>query len=194
MRLAWPGGPANTISQGVVLEGYEYQRHQTGTQPFWTPMRFPGQYHDAETDLFENWNRYYDPSIGRYLQPEPMLRNPQMVLTTARQSHWLPTYAYALSNPVNITDSTGNAPSLDSINAHMLSLLMRGEIAGAIAYYQLHRGTEKIPRALSVMQNAFNVVNQRVGPCRDVARDIAEGFKFVGQKAEFLKFTATDSY
>ena len=76
VRLAWPGGLANTTSQGVVLEGYEYQRYQTGAQPFWTPLRFPGQYHDAETDLFENWNRYYDPSIGRYLQPEPMLQNP----------------------------------------------------------------------------------------------------------------------
>jgi RHS repeat-associated protein len=71
VRLAWPGGPANTTSQGVVLEGYEYQRYQTGAQSFWTPLRFPGQYYDAETDLFKNWNRYYDPSIGRYLQPEP---------------------------------------------------------------------------------------------------------------------------
>jgi len=38
-----------------------------------TSLRFPGQYADAETDFFENWNRYYDSSVGRYLQPDPKL-------------------------------------------------------------------------------------------------------------------------
>ncbi|WP_395847605.1 RHS repeat-associated core domain-containing protein [Cystobacter fuscus] len=98
VRLAWPGGKASTTSQGVVLEGYEYQRYQTGAQPFWMPLRFPGQYHDAETDLFENWNRYYDPSIGRYLQPEPLLQYPEWVA---------PAYAYALNNPLHYTDPDG---------------------------------------------------------------------------------------
>ncbi|MBF5043014.1 MULTISPECIES: RHS repeat-associated core domain-containing protein [Myxococcaceae] len=86
--------------EGVVIEGYEYQRFQIGAQPFWTPLRFPGQYHDAETDLFENWNRYYDPSIGRYLQPEPMAK------LDPKASAW-PTYAYSKSNPVKNTDPTG---------------------------------------------------------------------------------------
>ncbi|WP_232537425.1 RHS repeat-associated core domain-containing protein [Cystobacter fuscus] len=88
-------------SQGVVLDGYEYQRYQTGAQPFWTPLRFPGQYHDVETDLFENWNRYYDPSIGRYLQPEPMAVVDSLMVRS-------PTYGYAKSNPINWTDPTGN--------------------------------------------------------------------------------------
>jgi RHS repeat-associated protein len=107
VRLAWPGGQANTTSQGVVLEGYEYQRHQTGAQPFWTPLRFPGQYHDAETDLFENWNRYYDPSIGWYLQPEPMVVEPQFVKGRALDGFGTPTYAYASNNPVTRYDPTG---------------------------------------------------------------------------------------
>ena len=49
----YPNFPYN----GVVMEGYEYQRFQPAAVPFWTPLRFPGQYADAETDLFENWNR-----------------------------------------------------------------------------------------------------------------------------------------
>jgi hypothetical protein len=37
------------------------------------PVRFPGQYYDPETDLNENWNRFYDPNTGRYLEPDPAL-------------------------------------------------------------------------------------------------------------------------
>ncbi|WP_338270642.1 hypothetical protein, partial [Corallococcus caeni] len=34
--------------KGAVISAYEYRRFQTGASPFWTPLRFPGQYHDAE--------------------------------------------------------------------------------------------------------------------------------------------------
>ena len=30
-------------------------------------LRYPGQYTDAETDLFLNHNRYYDAETGRYI-------------------------------------------------------------------------------------------------------------------------------
>jgi len=35
-------------------------------------FRFPGQYYDEETGLHYNHHRYYDPSIGRYLTPDPV--------------------------------------------------------------------------------------------------------------------------
>ena len=36
------------------------------------PLRFPGQYHDAETGLDYNLHRYYDPDLGAYLSPDPL--------------------------------------------------------------------------------------------------------------------------
>ena len=33
-------------------------------------LRFPGQYADSETGLYYNMNRYYEPRLGRYLQPD----------------------------------------------------------------------------------------------------------------------------
>jgi RHS repeat-associated protein len=36
------------------------------------PLRFPGQYHDAETGLYYNNMRYYDPETARFLSPDPL--------------------------------------------------------------------------------------------------------------------------
>jgi RHS repeat-associated protein len=95
---------------GVAVEGYEYRRYQSGAAPAWTPLRFPGQYYDAETELFENWNRYYDPSIGRYLQPEPLLQNASEVTRFATAGMSLTPYSYALNNPIHYQDADGNNP------------------------------------------------------------------------------------
>ena len=37
-----------------------------------TPLRFRGQYEDAETGLAYNRNRYYDPTLGRYISADPI--------------------------------------------------------------------------------------------------------------------------
>jgi RHS repeat-associated protein len=59
-------------------------------------FRFPGQYYDSETGLHYNWNRYYDPSTGRYLTPDPIgLRG------------GLNLYRYVLNDPVNLVDPEG---------------------------------------------------------------------------------------
>ncbi|MFQ3556957.1 RHS repeat-associated core domain-containing protein, partial [Streptomyces gramineus] len=38
----------------------------------YTPLRFPGQYHDAETGLHYNHHRHYDPETARYTSPDPL--------------------------------------------------------------------------------------------------------------------------
>ncbi|MFD7302190.1 putative T7SS-secreted protein [Streptomyces pharetrae] len=38
----------------------------------YTPLRFPGQYHDPETGLHYNYFRHYDPETGRYTAPDPL--------------------------------------------------------------------------------------------------------------------------
>ena len=35
-------------------------------------LRFPGQYADSKTQLYYNWNRYYDPESGRYITSDPI--------------------------------------------------------------------------------------------------------------------------
>ncbi|WP_457548253.1 RHS repeat-associated core domain-containing protein, partial [Aeromonas caviae] len=37
-----------------------------------TPLRFQGQYYDAETGLHYNRHRYYQPDTGRFITPDPI--------------------------------------------------------------------------------------------------------------------------
>jgi RHS repeat-associated protein len=114
-----PGGTCTTVCDGVassraksgiVAGSYEYRRYEVGQNPFWTPLRFPGQYSDAETDLFENWNRYYDPATGRYLGAEPLLAlSPTLVKLSAQEGGSLPAYSYSANNPVAFQDESGFA-------------------------------------------------------------------------------------
>ena len=61
-------------------------------------LRFPGQYHDEETGMHYNWNRYYDPENGRYTQVD---------LIGFRGGLHL--YIYANIKPIKLIDNLGLA-------------------------------------------------------------------------------------
>lgn len=59
---------------------------------------FPGQHFDKETNTNYNWHRTYDPSLGRYLQSDPIGLGDRPN-----------TYTYAYDNPVNYIGPTGKS-------------------------------------------------------------------------------------
>lgn len=42
------------------------------TSTAYTPLRFPGQYFDPETELHYNFHRHYDPETARYISADPL--------------------------------------------------------------------------------------------------------------------------
>lgn len=82
-------------------------------------LRFPGQVHDTESNLYYNYYRDYDPSLGRYIQADPIgVHNkgysPERItakdigvdLPMAYQGLNM-IYGYSTQNPLNKYDQTG---------------------------------------------------------------------------------------
>jgi len=66
-----------------------------------SPLSLPGQRMTA-SGLHENWNRVYDPALGRYLSADPLIQT-----AAFPQLSWASPYEYALNRPVNRADSDG---------------------------------------------------------------------------------------
>ncbi|ARU59249.1 hypothetical protein OLMES_5266 [Oleiphilus messinensis] len=85
-------------NQNVVWKG-EYTPFGEVTEVVNTigqDIRFPGQYHDRETGYYYNYYRDYDPTLGRYLQSDPV-----------GLGGGINTYGYANQNPVIYVDPYG---------------------------------------------------------------------------------------
>lgn len=83
----------------IVARGERDAWGRTTTEPAELgPFRYAGQYADTETGLYYNRHRYYDPSIGRYINADP--------IETARS---LRLFAYVDNDPYRWIDPDGLA-------------------------------------------------------------------------------------
>ena len=80
---------------------------------------FTGYTEDVNSDLVYMQQRYYDPSIGRFLSIDPVAINPEEPTTYNR-------YAYANNNPYKYTDPNGEfailLPALPAIGKGLVAL------------------------------------------------------------------------
>ncbi len=78
--------------------------------------RFPGQWFQIESSLHYNWHRHYDPTLGRYTQPDPLgFVDGQSV------------YGYAVGSPGMAVDPDGQNATLIKWGGYA------GQVAGAMS-------------------------------------------------------------
>ncbi|MET3119461.1 RHS repeat-associated protein, partial [Undibacterium sp. GrIS 1.8] len=113
--------------------------HAENKTTFAFNLRLPGQYEDIETGLYYNDHRYYDPSRGQYLTPDPLgLRG------------GINSYAYVANNPLKYIDPSGlilfafDGTGNDESNSATLSNVVRfkNQYQDGQVYYITGPGTK----------------------------------------------------
>jgi RHS repeat-associated protein len=93
-------------------------------------LGFPGQYYDAESNLWHNGFRDYEPTLGRYLQSDPI-----------GLAGGVNTYVYVMNSPINSVDSLGLEACLlttvgpGGVRDHAAIYTSRGDGSGGAAIY-----------------------------------------------------------
>ncbi|MEY2233012.1 RHS repeat-associated core domain-containing protein, partial [Streptomyces sp. BF23-19] len=117
-----------------------------------TPLRFPGQYFDPETQLHHNYFRHYDPETARYLTLDPLGLDPAPNPATYVDN------PHALSDPLGLTPCDENDPTWGglvsystgpggragtmhaSIRPHMTGGKTRPRVRGGVAGWEIGKG------------------------------------------------------
>src|SRR6266513_76123 len=86
----------STFGQGLASVMSPSTTDATVGPSFSYNLRLPGQYYDSETGLNQNYNRDYDPAVGRYIESDPI-----------GLKGGYSTYAYAGDDPTDAVDPTG---------------------------------------------------------------------------------------
>ena len=72
------------------------------------PLRYRGYYYDTETGLYYLQSRYYDPEVGRFINPDAYASTGQGILGANM-------FTYCLNNPAIFSDSAGTFAGVDDL-------------------------------------------------------------------------------
>lgn len=142
---------ALTDSLGHINATYTYDAYgnttaHTGSAT--TPLRYAGQYTDAETGLLYLRNRYYDPSTGQFLSRDPAVAVTQMA------------YIYADENPLKEVDPLGLYPGEGLVHSagNAVGAASRAVVdVVAVVPYAVYYGSYEAARGI-------NAVGDQIGP------------------------------
>ena len=111
-------------SNGATVAEYQYDAwgnvlEASGALAAINPIRYRGYYYDSETGFYYLQSRYYDPSIGRFINADSFASTGQGFLGYNM-------FAYCNNNPVNHADPSGNSLIGVILGAIVCALVLSG--------------------------------------------------------------------
>ncbi len=94
------GSATNTTGISTKTQRYYPWGARRSSEEVVTPYRFTGQREESTIGLYFYNARWYDPALGRFVQPDTIVPEPGNPQPLNR-------YAYTLNNPMRYTDPTG---------------------------------------------------------------------------------------
>ncbi len=88
------------------------------------PYRYRGYYYDAEIQMYYLQSRYYDPSVGRFVNADDLVMG---CLSDGKVSHNV--FSYCKNDPIMFVDSEGN------IAANVIGAIVGGVIGAVGGYF-----------------------------------------------------------
>ena len=96
-----------------------------GTLAELNPLRYRGYVYDQETGFYYLNSRYYDPAVGRFINPDAAIGQVGNIKGNNM-------FTYALNNPVMYSDLTGNWPKLSTVLAGVAAVAVTVAVAAAV--------------------------------------------------------------
>lgn len=199
-------GSANVITDedGNVVQRLDYTPYGTvwrndGSRDF--EHKFTGQRLDPETNLYYYKARYYDPHLGRFIQPDTIVKTPG-------DPQILNRYSYARNNPLKYIDPSGQF--IEWIIGLLIAMLISVAVELTISFLNLEGGWAKALRFIGtaasvavggftagldkivvgrlVAAGAYTTLALDTGEGRQLTKSFAEGLQDlgVGRKASYI--------
>lgn len=93
-----------------------------------TTRLYTNQRYEPAVNLYHYGSRFYDPTIGQFIQPDSIIPDPMNPLAWNR-------YAYVYQNPVNYVDPDGHNPLAWAVFRTVAPMLISGLAAGSWNVY-----------------------------------------------------------
>ncbi len=130
-------------SNGAIVASFTYDSFgnftASGSMVNLVKFRYRGYYYDAETGFYYLQNRYYDPTICRFISADKS----SLLSTLANSIGELNLYVYCNNNPIMYTDPTGEFPVLATILC-VIGVLAGGLFFGTMAYNMGYTGLDLV--------------------------------------------------
>jgi RHS repeat-associated protein len=142
-------------------------------------LRFPGQRYDAATGLHYNYHRDYDPTVGRYVQSDPIGLN-----------GGLSTYGYGEGAPLVFSDPLGlQGKGLGGMLGRMIARPIVQRMGGGL----LAKAASQAAKARSQARRAAELAQRMQGIWGRIARSGKRGAEEVPQGcADYVRVNKSD--